>query len=315
MRDVVLLIVGLVVLTFAADRFVLGAARLSAALRVSPVVVGALVIGFGTSAPELLVTVLAAAQDAADLGYGNLVGSNTANILLVLGSAALLSPITVRTATLKREVPLMLAAVGAFALATLNGQVGLVEGLVLLTLTVAVIALVLRVARRDQQAAAQLAADVEGGEAATGGPLWRHVGLALGGLVGTIAGAQALVVGATGVARMVGISDAVIGLTVVAIGTSLPELVTAVAAARRGEPELVLGNVRGSNIFNALPVAGIAAMLTSTELDPAFGLGVAAMVGSCLLASVFLLTGRRLGRREGATLLALFVAITAATVV
>ena len=312
MRDGLLLVAGLALLTLAADRFVLGAARLSTALRVSPVIVGALVIGFGTSAPEMLVTGLAAAQGAADLGYGNLVGSNIANVLLVLGAAALLSPISVRTTTLRREVPLMLAAVVALAGATANGRVGLVEGVVLLALTFAAIGFVLWSARQDQRAAAALAGGALGPP--PGGPIWRHALLAVLGLAGTVAGAQMLVTGATGVARVLGVSEAVIGLTVVAIGTSLPELVTAVAAARRGEPDLVVGNVLGSNIFNSLPVAGVAAMLTRTELDPAFGLSVAAMVATCALASVFLVTGRRLGRREGGVLLALFVAFTGWTV-
>ncbi len=311
MRDGLLLTAGLGLLAFAADRFVLGAARLSAALKVSPVVIGALVIGFGTSAPEMLVTALAAAQGAADLGYGNLVGSNVANVLLVLGAAALLSPISVRTTTLRREVPLMVAAVVAFAAATANGRVGLIEGLALLAAAVAAVGFVLWTARTDQRAGAALAAGAP--IAPPGGPLWHHALLALAGLAGTIAGAQMLVTGATGVARALGVSEAVIGLTVVAIGTSLPELVTAVAAARRGEPDLVVGNVLGSNIFNSLPVAGVAALLTGVELDPAFGWSAAAMVAACLLAAVFLFTGRRLGRREGAVLLALFAAFVAAT--
>lgn len=316
MRDALLLVAGLALLTLAADRFVLGSAQLSTALRVSPVIVGALVIGFGTSAPEMLVTTLAAVQDAADLGYGNLVGSNLTNVLLVLGAAALLSPISVRTVTLRREVPLMLAAVVAFALATANGRVGLIEGVILLGLTAAAIAYILRVARSDQRAAVTSARQADPpGSGSARGAVWRHALLALLGLAGTIAGAQMLVVGATGAARALGVSEAVIGLTVVAVGTSLPELVTAIAAARRRQPELVLGNVLGSNIFNSLPVAGVAALLTRTELDPAFGVSVVAMVATCLLAAVFLLTGRRLGRREGAVLLALFVGFQVVTVI
>ncbi len=307
MRDVAALLVGLALLTVAADRFVLGAARLSAALRVSPVIIGALVIGAGTSAPELLVTVLAAVQGVPDLAVGNLIGSNTANIGLVLGAAALVSPIAIGQATLRREVPLMLLAVVALASAAADGTLGRVDGAVLLALGAVAIAVVVAFARADQRSAA----NPRVGRAE---PVWRPAVLALAGLLGTIAGAQLLVSGASGLARALGVSEAVVGLTVVAIGTSLPELVTAVAAARRREADLVVGNVLGSNLFNSLPVAGVAGVLGAAGLEPAFGLALAGMVAICGLAAVFLFTGRRLARVEGAVLLGLFALIVGATV-
>ncbi|MFO8075147.1 MAG: calcium/sodium antiporter [Actinomycetota bacterium] len=306
MGDVAALLVGLVLLTVAADRFVLGAARLSSALRVSPVVIGALVIGAGTSAPELVVTVLAAVQDSAELAVGNLVGSNAANVGLVLGSAALISTVAVGHATLRREVPLMLLAVGAFGVAAFDGTLSRLEGGVLLALGVAAIAAVVAFARADQRGAAVV-------PAARSEPLWRPALLALAGLVGTVAGAQLLVTGGSGLARALGVSEGVIGLTVVAVGTSLPELVTAVAAARRREADLVVGNVLGSNIFNSLPVAGVAGLLGTVGLEPALGLAVVGMVAICALAAVFLATGRRLARPEGAVLLVLFALVVGAT--
>ena len=306
MRDGAALLAGLVLLTVAADRFVLGAARLSAALRVSPVVIGALVIGAGTSAPELLVTVLAAVQGSSDLAVGNLVGSNSANIGLVLGAAALVAPVAVGHATLRREVPLMLLAVVAFAVVAADGTLGRVDGTVLLVLGLAAIGAVVAFARADQRGAAALAV-------APSEPAWRPALLALAGLLGTIAGAQLLVTGASGLARTLGVGEAVIGLTVVAVGTSLPELVTAVAAARRREADLVVGNVLGSNLFNSLPVAGVAGVLGAAGLEPALGPALVGMVGICALAAVFLVTGRRLARVEGAVLLALFALIVGVT--
>jgi cation:H+ antiporter len=305
---------GLLLLTVAADRFVLGAARLATALKVSAVLIGAVVIGFGTSLPEFLVTIIATLQGSQDLAFGNVVGSNTANVLLVLGAAGLVHPREVRYTTLRRELPLMLGAIALLTVATFNARVATPDALLLLAGAVAATVVIVRTARRDREAAEALEAEVAQYEAEAPPNVSRAALLAVLGLAGTLAGAQIVVVGATGVARAVGLSEAVIGLTVVAVGTSLPELVTAVAAARRRETELVVGNVLGSNIFNALPVAGIAGLLDTVRLDPAFQPSLAFMVGSCLIAAVFLRSGARLARGEGAVLLALFAAAMAVTV-
>jgi cation:H+ antiporter len=304
--DFLLLAAGLVLLTFAADRFVIGAARLSLILRLSPVLVGALVIGFGTSAPELVVTVLATLSGSQDLALGNLVGSNTANALLVVGAAALLKPLQVTTATLRREVPLMLGGVGLLAVILANGRVTAPEALLLCAGATAAVWVVIR-ASKGERLESTVPTSPRPNPAST-------VALTVAGLVGTLAGAQMLVTGAVGLARTLGISEAVIGLTVVAVGTSLPELVTAVAAARRGESDLVVGNVLGSNLFNSLPVAGIAGLLATIQLDPAFSVGVVMMVGACLLAGAFLWSGRRVGRVEGGLLLAAFAVTVVLTV-
>lgn len=312
MLDVLLLLGGLGLLTVAADRFVLGAARLSAALRVSPVIVGAIVIGFGTSTPEFLVTILATLRGSQALAFGNIVGSNTANVLLVLGAAAVVRPLRVGAGTLRRELPLMLAAVVLLAAVSVDGRVSGLDAAVLLAAAAAAIGFVVVVGLRDREAAEALVAEVEGYAGAAQPRLSRSALLALVGLVGTLAGAQMLVSGAVGLARTIGISEAVIGLTIVAIGTSLPELVTAVAAARRGETDLVVGNILGSNLFNALPVAGVAGALATTQLGTEFRLSLAIMVGACALAAVLLRSGRQLVRREGWLLLAAFVAATVA---
>ncbi|HVM15790.1 MAG TPA: calcium/sodium antiporter [Egibacteraceae bacterium] len=315
MLDALLLVGGLALLTVAADRFVLGAARLSAALRVSPVIVGAIVIGFGTSAPEFLVTILATVQGSQDLAFGNIVGSNTANVLLVLGAAGLMHPLAIGQATLRRELPLMLGAVVLLAAVSIDGSVGPLDAVVLLVAAAAAIAFVVVVGLRDREAAEALAAEAAeyAGEGAPG--VLRPALLALAGLVGTLVGAQLLVTGATGLARTLGVSEAVIGLTIVAVGTSLPELVTAVAAARRNETGLVVGNILGSNLFNSLPVAGVAGALATTQLGTTFRLSLAIMVGACALAALFLRSGRRLGRAEAWTLLVAFAVATAAVTV
>ena len=305
--NIVLVVVGIVVLAVAADRFVGGSARLSTALRISPVLIGAIVIGFGTSAPELLVSVLATLRGEQDIAFGNVVGSNTANVLLVLGVAAALHGTRVAGATLRREVPLSFAAVVMLAVVLFDGMVSLADGLLLLAGAVGVLAAIVISALRDREAAARMEAEVAEFEGEAPAGIGAAALTAVVGLVGVLLGAEALVRGAQGLATDIGLSDAVIGLTVVAIGTSLPELVTAVVAARRGESDLVVGNVLGSNIFNSLPVAGIAGVLDTVALDPGFTLNVVAMVAAAALGSLFLLTGRRLVRAEGGSLLALFV--------
>lgn len=308
--DLLLLVGGLVVMTYAADRFVLGAARLSTALRISPVLVGAIVIGFGTSSPEFVVTILATLQGSQDLAFGNVVGSNTANMLLVVGAAGVVHPLAVETTTLRRELPLMLLATVLLCAATYNRTVTTPDALLLLAGAAVVIGIIVKTGLSDREAAARFEAEAQeyGAEAAP--RLGGTAVLTLLGLLGTLAGAQLLVEGATGVAEAIGLSEAVIGLTIVAIGTSLPELVTAVAAARRGETALVVGNVLGSNIFNALPVAGVAGILDTVVLDEAFVPSLVVMAGSAVLAAVFLRTGARVARSEGAVLLVCFVAAT-----
>ena len=310
MRDPLFIIVGLVLLTYAADRFVLGAARLSSALRISPVIIGAIIIGFGTSAPELIVTSLATLQGSQDLAFGNVVGSNIANVLLVIGAAALITPVVVTVPTLRRELPVMLGAVLLLAAVSADRVVTTADALLLLVAAVAAVAYIVWSALRDRAAAAALEAEVAEYEGTTSVPV--SAVLALLGLLGTLAGAQLLVTGATGLARSIGVPEAVIGLTIVAVGTSLPELVTSLVAARRGETDLLVGNVLGSNIFNALPVAGIAGLLDTATLSPAFGTSLWVMIGSCALLAVLGLRGA-IGRVPGVVLLVLFVAATVLT--
>lgn len=304
---------GLVLLSVGADRFVLGAARLSVLARLSPVVIGAVVIGFGTSLPELVVSVLAAVEGTQDLALGNVTGSNTANVLLVLGAAAVVREMVARPVTLRREAPIMLGAVGLFALVTVNGELSLADALALLVAGGLALGVIVRSALRDRVAADEMSRELDEFAGSRVRPL-PAVAFTVLGLGAVLAGAQLVVTGAVGLAEAVGVSDVVIGVTVVALGTSLPELVTAAAAARRGETELVIGNVLGSNLFNSLVVAGSAGLVGTVPLAPSFGPNVLVMLAACGIATGLLRTGHVIRRGEGALLLGLYAAAIAGAV-
>ncbi len=307
---VLLLLGGLILLTLAADRFVLSAARLSRALGLSPILIGALVIGLGTSAPELLVSALASGRGEIDLALGNVVGSNTANMTLVLGSTALVGPVVSRLSTMRREGALMFSALIIFALLLWNLELGRIEGTALLLGMVASAILLVTWARKD---AAEGKAPVASEEDETGEDFkTRNEALVgLGTLALTLLGADLLVRGASDLAVELGISAAFVGLVIVSVGTSLPELATAMAAARRNQTDLILGNVLGSNLFNTFMVAGTAALVGPGGADASFRNALLFMVGSGVGTGIFVITGRRLARWEGAVLLAVFIAFVA----
>ncbi len=319
--NVVLVLAGLVVLAKGADVFVFGAARLAVALRVSPVVVGAVVVGFGTGAPELLVSSLAAMRGELDLAAGNVVGSNLANLTLVLGVAGVIAQPKIVARVIRCEAPLSLATVALFAL-LLQGGLTRREGVVLVVALVASVAVMLRAAqppeddvvrRADRQLVEEVeqlvtAAGEEDEADADGGLARRDVLRVVVGLVATVAGAQLLVSGAQRIASDVGLSGGFVGLTLVAIGTSLPELVTAIQSARRGETALLAGNVLGSSVFNSTAVAGTAALIGPAQISDR-GLTVVAataMVGVAALAWLFLGLGGRLRRWEAVVLLGVY---------
>ncbi|MDH4280417.1 MAG: calcium/sodium antiporter [Acidimicrobiia bacterium] len=291
--------VGLWLLTKAADEFVEGAANVAGVLRISPVVIGAVIVGFGTSAPELLVSSLAAWHGDLDLGVGNVVGSNVANLTLVLGAAALIVVLRVSPSVLAREAPLSLLSVLLFAYFT-TGGLERWEGLVLLGALLGALFWIVAGGRMDH---------VEDHSLDNGGPLSRQAVRTAGGLLGTIAGAQLLVWGASAIATMAGISGGFVGFTLVAIGTSLPELVTAVAAARKGETEIILGNLLGSNIFNSLAVGGAIAAIHPGAVDDKelATIGVVGMVLVAFIAWAFMVTRKRVHRIEAVVLLVIWL--------
>jgi cation:H+ antiporter len=301
------LLVGLAVLAFAADQFVIGAVRIAARLRLSTVVIGAVVIGFGTSAPEMVVSGLASSQGDLDIAAGNIIGSNIANLTLVLGAAALVTPVLVASPTIRREAPLSLGATVVFALLVQNGLTR-PEGLLLLALLLTILVVMVRSSRAADP---EISDEVEEylGEVVESAA--RDTVRTVIGLVGTLAAAQLLVVSARSLATAAGLAEGFVGLTIVAVGTSLPELATSLQAARKGETDLIVGNLLGSNIFNSLAVAGIAALAGPGRVDdPSLtGVAVVLMLAVAVFATISMITGRRVVRAEGTLLLVAYVAM------
>ncbi|ALM52737.1 calcium/sodium antiporter [Halomonas huangheensis] len=309
---------GLILLVWSAERFVGGAAATSAKLGLSPLLIGMLVIGFGTSAPELTVSALAASQGNPGLALGNAYGSNIANIGLILGLVALISPLAVHSSVVRRELPVLGVATLASAVMMLGGVFGRWEGTLLLVGLAAFMAFSVISSMRTPQPAEEDAlagdamAEVESRDMTLKqGILWTLVGLVL-----LVVSSRVLVWGAVDIAQALGVSDLIIGLTVVAVGTSLPELASALSALRRNEHDLVLGNVVGSNLFNTLGVVGIAALISPIDVDQEVLLrDWSLMAAMTILMAVFAMgwKGRegRINRLEGAALLAMFIGYTA----
>ncbi|RDB42237.1 calcium/sodium antiporter [Halomonas sp. DQ26W] len=301
---------GLVLLVWSAERFVDGAAASSRQLGVSPLLIGMLVLGFGTSAPELMVSALAAGQGNPGLALGNAYGSNIANIGLILGLVALASPLTVHSGVIRRELPLLGGVTLLSALLMWGGVIGRMEGSLLLVLLAAFILLSIFQARRagpDPLAVETEESLVVKRMSLRVGVAWTLVGLLL-----LIVSSRILVWGAVAIAQGFGVSDLIIGLTVVAVGTSLPELAASVSALRRGEHDLVLGNVVGSNLFNTLGVVGLAAVIMPLEVGSEVLLrdwSLMAVMTTLLVVFAMGWRGRpgRINRIEGAVLLALFL--------
>lgn len=300
------ILVGLVMLTKAADAFVGGAARLSVALKVPPVVIGAVVVGFGTSAPEMVVSGIASTQGKLDIAVGNIIGSNVANLTLVLGVSALICTMTVRSSVLRREAPLSAASVVLFAVFVQDGLERW-EGIVLFVALVASLAYLFLGSREGSD---ELISEVDEylDDEHVDHSVGRESVRTLIGLIGVVVGAQLTVTGASDIAAELDLGEGFVGLTLVALGTSLPELMTAIAAARKGEDELIIGNLLGSNLFNSLAVGATGGLLGPGPLEDGALAGVAtvAMLVVAFGAWLFMTTGRRVVRVEAIALLAAY---------
>ncbi len=314
---VVAILGGFVLLAWSADRFVYGASAAAANLGISPLIVGLTIVGFGTSSPELFVSVQSAYHGNPNLAVGNAVGSNIANVGMVLGFAALISPLVVKSDILRREFPLMLAAMLLALSLIWDGTLDRADGAVLvLSLTAYVIGTVfLGIRQRRRRAADGVFApeDPLTREYEQALPRGESTAIALGwtalGLVVLIASARILVWGAVDLARAVGVSDLMIGLTVVAIGTSLPEVATAISGSLRQEDDIAVGNVLGSNIFNILGVTGVAATVRPTSVEPAAYLrDFPLMLALSAVVLVFALVSRRINRWHGGLLVTTYAA-------
>lgn len=311
------LIGGLVLLVAGGDLLVRGAVKVAEQLGVSPLVIGLTLVGFGTSTPELVTSVQAALSGSPGIAFGNIVGSNIANILLIVGISAMLFPIAVSSSALRRDAMVMLAVAVGFAALSFLVPLGRFVGACLILVLVAYIYAAFRQERASSMHGAvyEKAAALEAVDpaltphVARGGTLVLPIALAIGGLVLVVAGGYFLVDGAVAIAQSFGIPETVIGLTIVAVGTSMPELVTSVVAALKKQSDVAFGNIVGSNIYNILGIGGATALISPTRVPPEIvTFDNLLMVGVSLLLVIFAATGLRIARGEGAVLLAGYVA-------
>jgi cation:H+ antiporter len=310
LANLLLVLAGLVLLIWGADRFVHGAAATARNLGVAPLMIGLTVVAFATSAPEILVSVVAALQGEPGLAFGNAIGSNIVNIGLVLGMTALIRPIRLESATLRREMPALLAVSLLTVSLFLDTFLSRIDGIVLLTGLVIVMVWLARLGLRsaaNDPIAMDYAAEIPTDVAMPMAIVWIVVGL-----ITLLIGAELLVDGAIGIAKMLGVSEVVIGITIVAFGTSLPELAVSLASALKGEYGLAIGNIVGSNIFNLLAVIGVAATIEPAALAPSvLSLHIFVMVAFTLVlfAMTYDYDGKaQLSRLEGLALLVAFIA-------
>ena len=285
MLDLLKIFGGLILLFYGGDFLVTGSARLARFLKLSSFVIGATVIAFGTSAPELAVAILAALDASPEIAMGNVIGSNIANIGLVLGLTALIAPIVITPKRLKREYPPLFLATLIILLLAWDLNIHRSEGIIMLVL------LALYLWRSFSQKEDFTTGQEEVGLSPHKGIIYQFV-LVLAGLVGLVSGAKLLVSGGVSIARMIGISEWFIGITIVAIGTSLPEIVASIMAARRGQGEMAVGNIFGSNIFNILMVLGITSVIHPLNIQEPIHPDLNILVGITVLLLVLILLGK-----------------------
>lgn len=285
MLDSLKILLGLILLYYGGDFLVTGSVRLSRFFKLSTFVIGATVIAFGTSAPELAVAILAALDAAPELAMGNVIGSNIANIGLVLGLTALIAPIVITPKRLKREYPPLFLATLIILLLAWDLNIHRWEGIIMLVL------LALYLWRSFSQKEDFTTGQEEVGLSPHKGIIYQFV-LVLAGLVGLVIGAKLLVSGGVSIARMIGISEWFIGITIVAIGTSLPEIVASIMAARRGQGEMAVGNIFGSNIFNILMVLGITSVIHPLNIQEPIHPDLNILLGITVLLLVLILLGK-----------------------
>lgn len=309
----ILFFVGAAALYLGAEWLVRGSSRLARSCGVSALVVGLTVVALGTSAPELVVSTTAAVRGQGGVAVGNVVGSNILNLALIIGVAALAGPLRVQMSLIFREAPLMVAAALTLPLLAWDGVVSRLDGLFLAAAFAGYLGFVVRSARGEPGSVKAEFAEFEAAEDRVPGrgTRLRDACIAAAGLVTLVVGAQLLVDAAVYFARSAGISEVVVGLTVVAIGTSLPELATSAVAAARGEADIALGNVIGSNIFNSLIILGAASLARPIGMERSLFLyEVPVMVAISIVFPVLAYTRRTLGRLEGGILVACYVAFT-----
>ena len=308
--EYILLIIGFVLLIKGADYFVEGASNIAVKLNVSPLLVGLTIVALGTSSPEATVAILAALEGSPGVVLGNVIGSNIVNITVVIGLTALIAPLTVQSETVRKEIPFAMLA--AIVLMILMADVALQgaganiinrgDGIIILLFFSVFLYYVFEMARKNRSST------VEKVDADTGESWLKNILFTIGGLIAIIIGGEMVVSSATEIALSLGMSEALVGLTIVAIGTSLPEIMTSVTAALKGKGDMAIGNVVGSNIFNIFFVTGTASTVAPIAAESKLFFDGWVMVGLTVLLLIFSRTHFKIGRREGAVLLLAYLA-------
>ena len=313
LQQALMFALGLGILVIGADVLVRGASRLATSFGVSPLVVGLTVVAFGTSAPEMAVSVGSTLSGSPDLAIGNVVGSNIANVLLILGISALITPLLVDEQIIRQEIPIMIGASALLVVMALDGNIGRGEAATLVGLVVAYsVFLIVQSRRASAQAQDEFETEIPDSN-------WdRHwsvqLALIVVGLVMLVQGADWLVDSAVSFARAFGVSDLVIGLTVVAIGTSMPEIATSIVAAMRGQRDIAVGNVVGSNVFNLLAVVGVTGLVSTGGLpvsEAARNFDLWVMLAVAFACLPIMISGREIARWEGGVFVAYYAVYTA----
>lgn len=297
--QVVLLIFGIVVVLKSADWLTNGAVGLATKLGISQIVIGLTIVAIGTSMPEFFVSIVSAIKETPDLAVGNIVGSNIFNVLLIVGVAATVAPIAIQRATVRRDIPIAIVASIMLTFMMLDDNISRIDALILFAAFIAFIWITLRNSKNDTNEKDASTEKVI--------PTWKSVLFIIFGLVGLVLGSNIFVDNASSLAHGWGISDAIIGLTIVAGGTSLPELATSAVAARKGDSGIAIGNVLGSNVFNILMILGLTGIISPMHIQNITYIDMAVMVISMALFWLFSFTKLRVERWEGCVLIACFL--------
>ncbi|MGN0665033.1 MAG: calcium/sodium antiporter [Huintestinicola sp.] len=300
--SIILLVAGFMLLVNGADYFVEAAASLAKKMKIPSLIVGLTICAMGTSAPELAVSISAASKGANEIAISNIIGSNSFNLLVVLGVCALIMPIAVQGDVLKRDFPVSLAAIVMFAVFILDGMLARWEAVVFIACLIGYMAWTIVSARRNK-----LEEEEDAGEFS---PLKCILGL-IGGVAGIIIGGNLVVDHATVIATAAGMSPTLVGLTICAMGTSLPELVTSITASKKGENDMAVGNVVGSNIFNVFCILGISGAITPISASKEAIVDSIILIVTSIITYIFCITGKKITRVQGGALVAIYAAYTA----
>jgi cation:H+ antiporter len=299
MMNIIFIVFGIIMVLWGAGKLTDGATSLAARMNIPPIVIGLTVVAMGTSMPEFFISFISALKGTTDLAVGNVVGSNIFNAMLIVGTAALVAPMTILKSTVKKDIPFAILASAMLIPMTLDGNISRLDAALLFVVFIAFMVYTVRSAKngksQDEAEAKQM-------------PVWQAIAFFILGLACLIVGSNLFVDGATEVASLLGVSEAVIGLTIVAGGTSLPELATSVVAARKGQSAIAMGNVIGSNVMNILMILGATGLIHPMAIQGITWLDLSVMLVSVLLLWLFSFTKYTVARWEGAVLVILFLA-------